>query len=126
MATYYIRDCGHETLKDMWKSGANVSLSGLCAECKTGRIGETIEFVRYGKPPASGVSRNHREDVAEEGVSVYELKSGQPDYVGFYFGSAQRPAYAGKGRIVGWGSDGEPLIEINTIRRSKKFDHKAA
>ena|SRR5687767_15718689 len=124
MATYWIRDCAHTSLRDAWGKGSDEKLSGLCAECRAGRIGEVIQFVRHGQPPASGDSRNHRDGFAEGGVSVYELKDGQPQYTGWHFGIAERPAYAGKGRIVGWGSDGEPLVEILSIRLAKKFDSK--
>lgn len=123
MSTWYIRDCGHETLKDMWSSGDAITLSGLCLACSTARIGETINFLRYGKPPLSGVSRNHADGIAEEGLSVYELVAGGPIYVGFYYGFMSRPAYIGKGRIVGWGSDGEPLVKVSMIRRAKRYDH---
>lgn len=124
MATYWIRDCGHESLRDPWGNGGNDRLSGLCADCKDARIGEVIQFVRHGKPPTSGVSQNHRDRTAEEGVSVYEIVNGAPLYVGWHFGISERPAYAGRGRIVGWGSDGEPLVGIISIRRAKKFDSK--
>lgn len=124
MATYWIRDCGHESLRDAWGRGGNERLSGLCRECKAARIGEVIQFVRHGQPPASGASTNHRDRTAEEGVSVYEIVNGAPQYVGWHFGISKRSAYTGKGRIVGWGSDGEPLVEVLSIRRAKKLDSK--
>lgn len=117
MAIYYVRDCGHKTMKAMWGTGEDTPLSGLCLECREARIGQVIEFVRYGKPPVSGVSQNHRDGYAESGVSVYEVVNGEPQYVGFHFGFLSRPAYVGKGVIVGWGSDGEPLVEIQSIKR---------
>jgi hypothetical protein len=122
MATYYIHECGHSSLCDPWGKGPDRKTSGLCFECRKARVGQIIEFVRYGKPPASGVSWNHRDRTAEEGVSVYEVVNGQPQHVGWHFGITDRPAYAGKGEIVGWGSDGEPLVKVQSIRRAKNFD----
>lgn len=121
MSIYYIRDCGHSTLKDPWKNGPDIRLDGLCMECRAARIGQEIRFVRHGTPPV-GASRNHRDGTHEEGVSVYEIVNGKPNYIGWYFEISKRPAYSGRGVIVGWGSDGEPLVEVISIRRDKKFD----
>lgn len=85
-------------------------------------IGATIDYVRYGKMPASGRSRNHRDGYAECGVSVYQVVDGEPKYTGWYFDIVTAPAYAGKGEVVGFGSDGEPLIKPLTCRRAKKYD----
>ena len=58
-------------------------------------------------------------------MSVYMLDGKEVVYVGWYFGIVQRPAYRGTGRIVGWGSDGEPVVEvIGECRRARKFDRK--
>jgi hypothetical protein len=114
MSSWYIRDCGHETLRDPWGTDEPEPLSGLCWECCKARIGEMIEFVRYGEPPSSQ-SFNYRDGTYEEGVSVYELVEGKPHYVGWYFNITDRPEYKGTGKIVGWGSDGEPVVQIHTI-----------
>ena len=84
------------------------------------RIGQEIKFVRFGTAPADGCSFNHRDQQGEEGMSCYEIKDGKPEYCGWYFGFLERPAYVGLGRIVSFGSDGEPLVEIITIRRASK------
>jgi hypothetical protein len=91
---------------------------------KRGRqIGDVIEFVRHAKPVE--VSRNHRDGITEAGMSVYMLDGEEVVYVGFWFEIAQKPAYRGTGRIVGWGSDGEPVVEvIGTCCRARKFDRK--
>ncbi len=118
MSTWYTRDCGHQSLKDAWKNGPSEPLPGICEDCKNSRLGETIEFVRYGRPPV--VSRNHRDGYFEEGVSVYELVNGDPLLVGWYYDFLVRDEYRGQGRIVGWGSDGEPLVKIIKIRKVSK------
>jgi len=82
------------------------------------RLGEVIRFARHGAPPAGGCSRNHREQTGEAGVSVYEIVDGDTQYTGWWYGIAERPLYLGTGRIVGWGSDGEPLVEILTIKKA--------
>jgi hypothetical protein len=115
MATYYRHDCGHTSLCEPWKTGPDLPLSGLCSVCLQARIGEVITFARHGTPPVSSASRNHRDQTAEEGVSVYEVVNGEIQYCGWYFAIANRPLYRGTGRIVGWGSDGEPLVQILTI-----------
>lgn len=119
MATYYRHSCGHTSTRDPWGRGADLDVRSLCGACQAARVGEEIAFVRYGKPPVSGCSTNHRERTAEAGVSVYELVEGEPRHVGFHFGITDRPAYHGRGIIVGWGSDGEPLVRI--IGRIKKM-----
>lgn len=120
MATYYRHDCGHTSLYEPWKTGPDVPISGLCHACLEARIGEVIEFARHGKPPGSGTSRNYRDRTAEDGISVYEVIDGDIQYCGWYFEIANRPLYRGTGRIVGWGSDGEPLVQIITIKRAKE------
>jgi hypothetical protein len=90
---------------------------------KRGRsVGDTVEFVRHGRPVAK--SRNHRDGTIEDGMSVYLLDGTEVVYVGFWFDIATKPAYRGTGRIVGWGSDGEPLVVATEIRRDKRFDRK--
>ena len=86
------------------------------------KVGDVIAFVRHGKPPESGISTNNRDEIPEKGVSVYLLHEGKPEYVGWYFGMWERPAYSGIGQIVDWGSDGEPVVEIQSIRRDARFD----
>lgn len=112
MARYYRHRCSHTSLYKPWKSGPDVPCGDLCSACKEARIGEIIEFARHGKAPASGISHNARDRTAEAGVSVYEIVKGEIQYCGWWFSIAERPLYRGKGEVVGWGSDGEPLVSI--------------
>jgi hypothetical protein len=86
-----------------------------CKGCQQFRFGETIHFIRYGKFPASGTSYNYRDNKPEAGISVYEIVDGNIQFVGGCFGCTGRRFYLGDGIIVGWGSDGEPLVKILTI-----------
>lgn len=115
MAHYYRHPCGHTSLYSLAGQGER-PCSDPCHACRMARVGETICFARHGVPPVSGTSRNHREHTAEAGVSVYEIVDGAIQYTGWWFEIAKRPLYRGKGTIVGWGSDGEPLVQIHTIR----------
>ena len=119
MAIYNRHKCGHFSTRDHWKSGPDVLVDSLCVACRAARIGEEIEFARFGRPPASGQSLNHRDGCAEAGVSVYEVVGGEPQFCGWYFNFLSRPEYRGRGIITGWGSDGEPLVKILKIRRMR-------
>lgn len=68
--------------------------------------GELKTYYRYGKPPESMRSWNAAEGRPESGVSVYSTPEGSGGAAFF----SDRKVYSGKGRQVGWGSDGEPLI----------------
>ena len=116
----YIRECGHTEEKAPWGKEPDSYLSGLCAVCKRARIGQRIQFIRFGQPPT--VSRNHRDGTDEPGISVYEIISGKARLVGWSFDFIKRAAYRGEGIITGWGSDGEPVVSIVSI---KKISEKA-
>lgn len=60
-------------------------------------------WYRYGSIPPTGRSVNYLENRNEPGVSVYAT----PDVSSFFSDATQ---YTGKGRQIGWGSDGEPNI----------------
>jgi len=120
MSRYYRHSCGHTSLSEPWAHGPEVPCADPCHPCRMARIGEVIPFIRHGAPPASGLSTNHRDGTPEEGVSVYEWKGGEAQYVGWHFAIAKRPRYRGTGRIVGWGSDGEPLVQILTIKKTRR------
>ena len=104
--------CGCEDVGRPFGSGVRDVL-GLCLRCRTARIGEEIEFVRYGNIPKCSV--NHRDGTAEAGISVYEIVDGEPQLVGWHFGITSRQSHRGRGVIVGWGSDGEPLVRITLL-----------
>jgi hypothetical protein len=81
-------------------------------------IGETRIFFRAGTLPKSGKSFNYRDQTNEIGVSVYATPS--PDSLA---GMTGRDWYRGMGTIIGFGSDGEPLIKP-TGKWAKFFDAK--
>lgn len=88
-------------------------------------IGDTIRFVRFGDLPRGGKSWNYRDQVPEVGVSVYLLdENDEPVLVGWSFDIVKRPAYAGRGEILGWGSDGEPVVRVIEISRDESFDRE--
>jgi hypothetical protein len=124
MATYYRHCCGHTSLYHPWRTEADVPQADPCQACREARIGETIRFARHGAPPVSQRSRNHRDGTDEEGVSVYEIVGQDIHYTGWYFGIAERPLYLGEGEIVGWGSDGEPLVRMHTIHKATAREKK--
>jgi 2'-5' RNA ligase len=80
-----------------------------------------ITYLRFGKPPASGKSRNHRDDIEEAGISAYEaidhgdnafeVHPSAPFAIGLASGTTQRDIYWLDGEEIGRGSDGEPLIK---------------
>ena len=101
----------------MWGKQADAPLRGLCLDCRASRVGEIINFTRFGKPPRHA-SINHRDRTAEAGISVYENDpDGQPIFEGWHFEISKRQEYQGCGKIIGWGSDGEPLVQIIRIRK---------
>ena len=119
---YLYTECGHKlSVCENWKDEDQIEeIPGCCYPCRLQRIGSEIEFVRYGNFPA-GSSVNHITKEAEGGVSVYEIKDGRLQLVGFHFGiTERRTAFRGTGRIVGWGSDGEPLVEVLTSKKLSK------
>ena len=127
MASYYkFQDCGHLGGFAGW-SGDHQLIPGLCAECRAKRIGESIDFIRFGLPPASGKSTNHASGQAESGISVLEIRGGRADFTGSISALnmiESRPAFLGKGEIVGWGSDGEPLVKIVSLSRKPLLQEK--
>jgi hypothetical protein len=78
-------------------------------------------YLRFGRPPQGGRSRNHRDGLLEAGVSVYRgaiRADGQVRFLmadgalGTYgsFAASSDPLYIVRGRELGVGSDGEPLL----------------
>ena len=101
--------CGHTR---PWCDGIR-DVNNFCPTCREARIGTEIEFVRFGAPV--GRSMNHQTGCAESGMSVYEIGVG---IIRSEF--ADRPAYTGRGVIVGYGSDDEPLVRAITCKRANK------
>lgn len=119
MAATWKHTCGHTSTRDPWGRG-ETAIHTVCDDCRAARIGQTIPFARYGKAPASGKSTNHREQTQEAGLSVYEIVNGKIEHVGWHFGITDRALYLGTGVIVGWGSDGEPLVRVVAIKKATK------
>lgn len=120
--TYTYEGCGHQVrdpLACVWEE-RSVTRLGTCDTCdrerRQSRIGHKIRFLRFGSVPESGRSTNHRDRTDEEGVSVYEIVKGKVEFVGWHFDFHGRRAFRGTGTIVGWGSDGEPTVRVETIR----------
>lgn len=92
---------------------------------RTDRIGEVIEFSRYGDFPQNGKSKtwrgywdpNSTKRPILNGVSVLEVVNGLEIYPIPYDLTEfnRRPNYRGIGEITGWGPDGEPLIKVLKI-----------
>lgn len=89
-------------------------------------------YVRFGKLPKAGYSINHRDNVAEPGVSVYRAYKVAGRYVIalagadagsglFIIGKAQM--YEVTGDLAGTGSDGEPCL-INCRARKVSGETK--
>jgi hypothetical protein len=118
--------CGHLSTNDPWGKDLEPRMvQSLCVECRATRIGETIRFARFGTAPANGISRNGREQTAEAGMSVYEISENRINLVGFHFGITERALHIGTGKIVGWGSDGEPVVAEFTMKKATKKQHNA-
>ena len=73
---------------------------------KNYKIGDIGTFYRSGEIPKSGKSYNFRDKYYEKGISVYQ----QPLATSFA-GLQNREWYMGKGKIIDFGSDGEPVIK---------------
>jgi hypothetical protein len=85
-----------------------------------------VRYVRFGKPPESGFSFNHRDNVAEAGVSAHKLIMHAGEWhldengVGFSTHLDTRPVYEIAGDHIGTGSDGEALLSnVKTIGKYK-------
>lgn len=85
-------------------------------------------YLRYGKLPANGHSRNHADNTLESGVSVYEglilpdksaktLPASNQEFCGMLT-LRDRPLYEVTGTPIGTGSDGEPLLKNAKIVRT--------
>lgn len=121
---FYRRDCGHLDI-DAVLPGTDETrpLRGKCYDCRSSRIGTEITFVRYGHAPESGRSWDYRDNSPLKGVSVYEIVQGKRVDAGWIEGITDRgTVIRGRAILVGWGPDGEPLVDWSTVRplRSRK------
>lgn len=78
-------------------------------------------FLRFGKIPNTNKSQNYHTKKLENGISVYEYVYHENKYKIIFphltysscvslSGCIDRPCYLVEGQLVGFGSDGEPLI----------------
>lgn len=74
---------------------------------QTAEIGDERTWWRYGNLPPGGKSKNHATGAMEEGVSVYPT----PFSEGISGDFGGRKQFYGKGKLLGFGSDQEPLIQ---------------
>jgi len=81
-------------------------------------------YIRFGAVPKNGKSYNHRDNVWEDGVSVFEAEFVGNEYrllfnnhilQSSYLSVADRPAYRIYGDVVGTGADGEPLLKVKKV-----------
>lgn len=79
-------------------------------------------YIRFGAPPKSGHSQNHRDDTLEAGVSCFDAEIAPdgsfrllltPVLEVSYLAIADRPAYRLYGELIGTGADGEPLLRVD-------------
>jgi hypothetical protein len=80
-------------------------------------VGSTGVFWRKGPPPEGGKSFNFKEKFFEQGVSAYF----SPDPTSFA-GIDDRPWYRVIGQLLGYGSDNEPLLRVESSRKASKND----
>jgi len=88
-------------------------------------------YVRYGKLPPGGKSKNYRDNIMEEGVSVFHgklLPDGStaiiprhPQEIGTYSTLQNEPIYIIEGDEIGNGSDGEPLLTNAKQYKPKEY-----
>ena len=109
--------CGH---KRDYNPGHNIVTKKLCYDCRMSLVGTEISFIRFGAPPKNRCSWNYSENRPEKGVSVYLVRDGQIlDSLRWEFAD-ERPAYIGKGIVLGIGGDDEFVVEIITCRKATK------
>lgn len=81
------------------------AISQVHGDVSIDKPGDVRYYFRYGDVPPGGRSMNHATHEQEEGVSAYPTAGSEG--LGADMG---RPQYYGKGQLVGYGSDNEPLI----------------
>lgn len=92
-------------------------------------------YFRIGRIPANGISRNHRDNTPEPGVSVWPCTVAVDDegdtlitlditggdmvsamlLIAHYLDYSYVPGFVVTGDVVGTGSDGEPCLRVGTV-----------
>lgn len=82
-------------------------------------IGTEISFIRFGEPVEKSTDWSNNEIL--KGMSVYEINAqgASKQTVRSEF-SERKSVYVGKGTVVGYGSDGEPLVSNYIVRKASK------
>ena len=78
-------------------------------------------FWRVGKPPEGGQSYNTKDQFFEKGVSTYFY----PEATSFA-GMDRSDWYKVSGEFVGYGSDGEPLVKVESFKKGTPREIDAA
>jgi hypothetical protein len=88
-------------------------------------IGSEIQFIRYGSPTQNSIDYTTNQTL--QGMSVYELDSrGASKTIIRGEFADRKDVYIGKGTIVGYGSDGEPLVKNYTLRKASPLQDERA
>ena len=113
----------HEVLFDMIKdrletpTGGKPAASAAAKPAADSAPDGSVRYVRFGKPPKSGFSVNRRDGTAEAGISTHRLIKHNGEWHldhaggGYTTRMDTRPTYELAGELVGYGSDGEPLLK---------------
>jgi hypothetical protein len=120
--------CGRIEFADI--ADAENFLAGLLGEetrQETIKQNGTHHYVRFGALPTNGRSRNHRDNMLEAGVSVYDayqldgtiyVDLSGADAISAAFIMQRADHYIVTGTLVGQGSDGEPVLTNATAVRT--------
>lgn len=90
----------------------------------------TAIYVRFGAMPKDGKSYNYRDNISEDGVSVFKavlsedktqvwINIHSQHALGTYLTVCDRQLYRVYGNVIGEGSDGEPCIKVTRAIKIK-------
>jgi len=89
------------------------------------KIGDEIRFIRYGKQVKNSTDWSKNETLP--GMSVYSLnKDGSAQQTIRSEFADKADVYIGTGKVVGFGSDGEPLVSNYTASKATKLAEEKA
>lgn len=90
-----------------------------------GKIGEPINFIRFGKPVKNSADYTTNQKLS--GMSVYPLdeKGISTQTIRGEFADRSE-VYIGTGKVTGFGSDGEPLVSNYKLRKATKDEEEIA